>query len=391
MNFLQICQRTARECSITGAINVPSTVVNQSGELRKIVDWCASAYLEICNDKQNWKFLRSRFSLPTVAGKEEYPIEESVTNILKHSEDFSNADWNKIGTATVTGTNILNLPTVSDALSQGTGFDPANKTVTFQAKLSGSGTLHIWTTNNVDDNSEVKSVTLTSTPTIYFVTYNYNSTSGNVSPVIERRAGDTATQVTIDFVQLEQASAAGPYVKTVESSVTKLASFYTDTKFNNPLTNPITADGFAKWITEKYDTFRIYLTSAGAANQQHIWPIDYQTFRFLYQNQPPPNGFPVQYAIREDDNAILLGPKPNDIYTVTGEYYRRAPALAVDADIPLFPERFHEAIVWRAVRKYAQSEEDGGLYAAANLEHKRYYGALLKDQLPRLRLGGPLA
>lgn len=238
MNFLQICQRTARECGITGSITVPSTVVNQTGELRSIVDWCASAYLEICNEKQNWKFLRSRFTVNTVLDQEAYAITDC-----------------------------------------------------------------------------------------------------------------------------------------------------TDTK----LSAAMTVAGFAKWITEKYDTFRIYLTSAGSSNQQLFWPISYEYFRFKYQNQPPPNSQPVEYAIREDDLAILLGPKPNGVYTVTGEYYRRAPSLALDADTPLFPERFHEAIVWRAVRKYAQKEEDGGLYAAADLEYKRYHGPLLKDQLPRMRLGGPLA
>jgi hypothetical protein len=176
-------------------------------------------------------------------------------------------------------------------------------------------------------------------------------------------------------------------VDTVIGTEAYLPEDCTDTK----LSAVMTEDGFSRWITEKYDTFRIYLTSAGASTQQRFWPRDYESFRFLYQLQPPANGQPVYYAIRDDDLAILLAPKPNAVYTVTGEYYRRAPDLDADADIPLFPERFHMAIVWRAVRKYAQYEEDGGVYAAANIDYKRIHGPLLKDQLPRLRLGGPLA
>lgn len=238
MNFLELCQRTVRECAVSDSINVPSGVANQSGELRRVVDWVASSYLDICNEHENWKFLRSRFSLQTVAGKEAYAITDC-----------------------------------------------------------------------------------------------------------------------------------------------------TDTKVSAAMT----VNGFGKWITEKADTFRIYRTADGANTQQRLWPGTYDWFRFHYQTQPPPNNKPVEYAIREDDSAILLGPTPNDIFTVIGEYYRRAPALTADADVPLFPERFHESIVWRAVRRYAQHEEDGGLYTAADIEYKRLHGPLLIDQLPRMRLAGPLA
>jgi hypothetical protein len=86
-----------------------------------------------------------------------------------------------------------------------------------------------------------------------------------------------------------------------------------------------------------------------------------------------------------------MGPKPNDVFVVEGDYYRVAPVLAAAADEPIFQEQYHMAIVWRAVRYYALYEEDGGLYAGANQEYKTEYGLLMTDQLPSMELGAPLA
>lgn len=236
MTFLELCKRARQEMGISGT--GPARVSGQSGESKRIVDWVSSAYDDICLEHMNWKFLRSRFSVQTVAGTEAY-----------------------------------------------------------------------------------------------------------------------------------------------------LPSSCTDTK----LSIQITADSFGKWVTEKFDTFRIYLTSDGSSTQQNIWPKDYDWFRFTYQMRPPSNGRPVDFAIRDDGNAILLGPKPNDNYTVVGEYYRVAQPLSSDNSEPLIPERFNMAIVWRAVRSYAGYEEDGGLYQHADNMYKRIHGALLVDQLPRIKMAGPMA
>lgn len=237
MNLLSLLQEAKREMGVSGP--EPTTAQNLTGEMLSVRKWVLDSYREICAAKANWKFLRSRFSVPTVVGQEAY-----------------------------------------------------------------------------------------------------------------------------------------------------LITACTDTK----LAAGMTVNGFARWITEKHDTFRIYLTADGIDTQQNIWPMSYDWFRFQYQRtNPPASNKPVHFAIREDDNAILLGPKPNALYTVIGEYYRRAPDLDADADVPLFPERFHMAIVWKAVQKYARFEEDGGLYAAAQVDYKAVYAQLLKDQLPRLRLGGPMA
>ena len=176
-------------------------------------------------------------------------------------------------------------------------------------------------------------------------------------------------------------------VNTVAGTQAYLPTDCTDTV----LSAAITAATFNKWVTERFDTFRQYLTASGSGTQQNLWFRDYGSFRFIWQLQSVTNGQPVEYTIRPNDDAILLGPTPSDIYTITGEYYRVAPALTQDAEAPLFQERHQLAIVWRAVRSYAGYESDSGLYAHADNEYKRLYGNLMKDELPKVTLGKPLA
>lgn len=236
MNFLALCQRARQEMGISGT--GPTAVTAQTGEMKRVVDWVAQAYTEICAKHTNWKFLRSSFSVNTVAGTEAYLPTDCTDSVLAAA----------IGSATV---------------------------------------------------------------------------------------GD-----------------------------------------------------FARWID---DTFRIYKQSEGAGTRQYFWPVPYSWFRDRYQLIVPSNNKPFQWSIRPRDNALLMGPKPDAVYVVEGDYYRVAPPLAADNDTPLFPTRFHLAVVWLATQKYAGYEEGGGVYAHATAEYKKLYGPLQTDQLPSIDLAPPLA
>ena len=73
MNFLATCQRAARECGVSGS--GPSTVVNQTGELGRIVNWCATANQDIEAAHADWMFLRLTMTpFVTVAGQPIYPF-----------------------------------------------------------------------------------------------------------------------------------------------------------------------------------------------------------------------------------------------------------------------------------------------------------------------------
>jgi len=64
MNFLELCQTARQECGIQG--QGPSAVTNQSGVLKKIVDWVAKADLYIQSLHGDWDFLWEEFNGPTV-------------------------------------------------------------------------------------------------------------------------------------------------------------------------------------------------------------------------------------------------------------------------------------------------------------------------------------
>lgn len=72
MTFLEICQRAARECGVSGS--GPTTVLGQSGALGRIVNWCATANQDIESAHPDWGFLRLPVSFATVSGQAEYPF-----------------------------------------------------------------------------------------------------------------------------------------------------------------------------------------------------------------------------------------------------------------------------------------------------------------------------
>lgn len=144
--------------------------------------------------------------IPVKAEEARFQGQRRVENLVGFSEDFSNAAWNKVNTCTVTGTNTVNLPAIFDSINAPISYNTANKVSVFSLWLSGSGTTTIQVTNGIDQGFKV-AVTLTATPTRYVVTGSHNTTSSTSGAVIiSRDAGDTATEVTANYAQLEDST-----------------------------------------------------------------------------------------------------------------------------------------------------------------------------------------
>lgn len=80
MNWLEIAQRIRQECGIPGS--GPTALTYQTGELKRIVDWMASAYNDIQAAHNTWKFLRKEFSFTCVAGTADYgAAQHSVSDL----------------------------------------------------------------------------------------------------------------------------------------------------------------------------------------------------------------------------------------------------------------------------------------------------------------------
>lgn len=72
-DYLTLCQNVARESGIVSGVN-PTTVVGQSGDLLKIVNWVAKSWEEIQNDSEAWLWMRKEFSDSLTQGTKKYSL-----------------------------------------------------------------------------------------------------------------------------------------------------------------------------------------------------------------------------------------------------------------------------------------------------------------------------
>ncbi len=153
------------------------------------------------------------------------------------------------------------------------------------------------------------------------------------------------------------------------------------------------APDHARW---HLDSLRCYKTAAGQKNEQFLAYLSYGDFRNTYMlgGMNTMAGWPHLFSERPRDKALFLGPLPDDVYTVYGEYQTGASRLAANTDLPgmgAFPDEFHMLIVHRAVMKYAEYEGAGPLYGAAQANFKQLMHGLEKSQLDHIELGSALA
>lgn len=88
MNYLQLCQRTRQEAGIAGA--GPTTVLNQTGQLQRIVGYVQQEWENVQQYRPNWLFMHSDFTFDTVAATRDYlAADEGITDLkLWDTESF---------------------------------------------------------------------------------------------------------------------------------------------------------------------------------------------------------------------------------------------------------------------------------------------------------------
>lgn len=79
MNFLELTKRLSSEVGASG--NGPSSVLFQTGSSQRLVNWIASAWLEIQGLHNTWNWMRYPFQWETVAGTGDY-LPTAITNTL---------------------------------------------------------------------------------------------------------------------------------------------------------------------------------------------------------------------------------------------------------------------------------------------------------------------
>lgn len=139
----------------------------------------------------------------------------------------------------------------------------------------------------------------------------------------------------------------------------------------------------AKW---KQNSLRIYLTISGEAI---IYPQNWDYFRDVRLIGTISTGKPSEFSIKPD-KSIVFWQTPDAIYTVVGEYFKRAQTMTANTDEPNIPAQFHMAIVWKAVMYYAGDQGAAELYSVAERGYTNVLRKLRKDQLPSIGMAGAL-
>jgi hypothetical protein len=93
MTFLELCQKTRRECGVQGS-NTPTAVTSQSGLLQRIVEWVQDADLWVQRLYPDWSFLWSEHTVDTVSGSASLtqPTDLGVWDTGSFGKDRGTAD-----------------------------------------------------------------------------------------------------------------------------------------------------------------------------------------------------------------------------------------------------------------------------------------------------------
>ena len=143
---------------------------------------------------------------------------------------------------------------------------------------------------------------------------------------------------------------------------------------------------FANW---REDSFRCYLTDT--TNEQELIYYSWDDFRdsFLIGSSRATTGRPSAITINPD-KTLTVWPIPDAIYTIGGEYFKKADVMSGDSDTPVF-DRFHMLIVYEALMQYAGDVGLPTIYTVAAAEAKILWNKMKRNYLPRMYLGEPLA
>lgn len=143
---------------------------------------------------------------------------------------------------------------------------------------------------------------------------------------------------------------------------------------------------FASWAVDRhwYMPLSIRDDSLGLGNEQPLPQVCYEEWRSLYGRGDQSNWMrPTLWAI-SPKNELVFGAYPDIAYVVRGQYVKGPQILAANADVPEMPERFHQLIVWEALRLLmlhdgAYNEASFPTQEMAVLRH-----GLESDQLPEV-------
>lgn len=152
----------------------------------------------------------------------------------------------------------------------------------------------------------------------------------------------------------------------------------------------VAEDAFGKWDRE---TFRNFTTATGFRDEIPVGDVTFDEWRdgYMFGAMRSVQTRPIVIAVGPDQS-LNLGPPPNDLYTITADYFVAPTVMENDDDVPTgLPPRFHMLIVYRAMMKYGGYESAPEVYQRGSEENARMYSRLEALRARRISFGGALA
>lgn len=146
------------------------------------------------------------------------------------------------------------------------------------------------------------------------------------------------------------------------------------------------ASRFSQWDV---DTIKSYRASVGVSNEFELGELLYRQYRKIYLTGSQSAGTPIVCSIGPDKK-LLIGPKPDGVFTVSGQYWKTPQLLSANGDEPEMPAEFHMLIVWQALEHYALYESAAESLVRAQKNIKWYKNRLEMNQLPDIQMAEPL-
>ena len=157
-----------------------------------------------------------------------------------------------------------------------------------------------------------------------------------------------------------------------------------------PTAAPFSLSRFGDWHEDDpygFGPISIYDPAEGVTDQGELAQIHYLDWQRKWNRGSHDADRPVDWAVAPNGD-LVVGPKPDKAYVIKGFYQKSPQEFAANADVPEMPVRYHNLIKWEAIRLLRIAGAGWDEMSAAAQEIRRLKDALLREQLPEIRLGG---
>jgi hypothetical protein len=131
---------------------------------------------------------------------------------------------------------------------------------------------------------------------------------------------------------------------------------------------------WGRWIVTSF-----YITDPSGQNRELVY-MPYADFRRRFLVLAPSTAMPT-HVTEAPNGDIILGPTPDAVYPLVGDYYKSIQELTQDSDTPEMPAAHHAAIIYRALMMYARYEAAAEIYQDASNNFEEEMSRLERDQL----------